>query len=115
MSKELKEFGWLSPMGEFTESPFGHHEESAEKICRQKGFNKEYEEWRAKGLEEEHCLRIKRDFLSIVKGYCLIYNPVGDGGYVVTNTKNLTRKQKDFLYKYFMDTGDRFKAEQFLD
>ena len=24
-------------------------------------------------------------------------------------------KQKDFLYEYFMDKGDRFKAEQFID
>jgi len=29
--------------------------------------------------------------------------------------KNLTKKQKEFLYGYFMDMGDRFKAEQFVD
>jgi site-specific DNA-cytosine methylase len=36
--KEEKEFGWLSPTGVFTESPFGTHEESAEQICEEKGF-----------------------------------------------------------------------------
>ena len=29
-------------------------------------------------------------------------------------TKRLTKRQKEFLYGYFMDMGDRFKAEQFI-
>lgn len=53
--------------------------------------------------------------LSEVKGYCLIHNPSGYTGYIVTNMKNLTKQQKEFLYGYFMDMGDRFKAEQFVD
>lgn len=112
---EEKEFGWLSPTGEFTESPFGHHEESAEEICENKGFNEEYRKWRKERKGEDDCLRLKRDFLSMVKGYCLIHNPSGYGGYIVTHTKNLTRKQKEFLYGYFMDMGDRFKAEQYFE
>lgn len=98
---EIKEFGWLSPMGEFTESPFGTHEESAEEICKRK--------------DGDDCLRLKRDFLSEAKGYCLIHNPAGCGGYIVTNMKSLTKRQRDFLYGYFMDMGDRFKAEQFIE
>lgn len=47
-------------------------------------------------------------------GYCLIHNPTGCGGYIVTNMKSLTKRQKEFLYGYFMDMGDRFKAEQFI-
>lgn len=112
---EEKEFGWLSPTGEFTESPFGQHEESAEEICEKKGFGEEYWKWRKERKDGENCLRLKRDFLSIVKGYCLIHNPSGYGGYIVTNMKNLTKKQKEFLYGYFMDMGDRFKAEQFIE
>lgn len=112
---ESKEFGWLSPAGEFTESPFGCHEESAEEICEKKGFGEEYWKWRKERKDGENCLRLKRDFLSMVKGYCLIHNPSGCGGYIVTNMKNLTKKQKDFLYGYFMDMGDRFKAEQFIE
>lgn len=111
---EPKEFGWLSPAGEFTESPFGHHEESAEEICEKKGFDDEYRKWRKERTGEGNCLYLKRDFLSMVKGYCLIHNPSGYGGYIVTNMRNLTKKQKDFLYGYFMDMGDRFKAEQFV-
>lgn len=109
-----KEFGWLSPIGEFTESPFGRHEESAEKICEKQGFVDEYQKWveDTGGNEIGHLMR---DFLAEVKGYCLIHNPSGYNGYIVTNIRNLTKKQKKFLYEYFMDMNDRFKAEQFLD
>lgn len=109
---ELKEFGWLSPMGEFTESPFGQHEESAEIICKKHGFVDEYWEWVENTDDEIHYLM--RDFLAEVKGYCLIHNPSGYNGYIVTHTRNLTKKQKEFLYAYFIDMGDKFKAEQFL-
>ena len=111
--KEAKEFGWLSPTGVFTESPFGTHEESAEEICERKGFVEEYRKWRKENREKNKYLM--RDFLSEVKGYCLIHNPTGCGGYMVTNMKNLTKQQKEFLYGYFMDMGDRFKAEQFIE
>lgn len=107
-----KEFGWLSPTGEFTESPFGEHEESAEEICEKKGFETEYRAWRQEKLGTGE-MRLYRDFLAEVKGYCLIHNPSGTGGYIVTNIKELTKKQREFLYDYFMDMGDRFKAEQF--
>lgn len=111
---EEKEFGWLSPTGEFTESPFGEHEESAEAICVKKGFESEYRAWRKEKLGER-TLCLYRDFLAEVKGYCLIHNPTGSGGYIVTNIKNLTKRQREFLFDYFMDMGDRFKAEQFIE
>lgn len=108
-----KEFGWLSPEGTFTESPFGTHEESAEMICERKGFVDEYWKW-VKENGDNEIGHLMRDFLSEVKGYCLIHNPTGCGGYIVTNMKSLTKRQKEFLYGYFMDMGDRFKAEQFI-
>ena len=94
--KEEKEFGWLSPTGVFTESPFGTHEESAEQICEEKGFTEEYWNWvkENRGNEINHLMR---DFLSEVKGYCLIHNPSGYTGYIVTNMKNLTKQQIQIL------------------
>lgn len=111
---EAKEFGWLSPTGMFTKSPFGTHEKSAEQICEEKGFVEEYWNW-VKENGDNETNHLMRDFLSEVKGYCLIHNPSGNTGYIVTNMKNLTKPQKEFLYGYFMDMGDRFKAEQFID
>lgn len=109
--KESQPFGWLSPTGIFEEGDFGEHEEVAAEIVRKKGWNKEFRCWD----EENDELKLRRDFLADVKGYCLIHNPYGTGGYIVSHTKPLTKKQKEFLYGYFMDLGDRFKAEQYLE
>ena len=112
--KGPKEFGWLSPTGEFTESSFGKHEESAMQICKEKGFVDEYRKWTQKP-GNKRINYLMRDFLQHVKGYCLIHNPSGFGGYIVTNMKSLTKQQKEFLYTYFKDMGDMFKAEQFYE
>lgn len=109
--KASQPFGWLSPTGKFTEGDFAEHEEVAERIIEKEGFGEEYNEWLMDGEEGMTC----RDFLSNVKGYCLIHNPAGVGGYIVSNVKQLTKKQKEFLYGYFIDIGDRFKAEQYID
>lgn len=104
------DFGWLSPSGNFTESPFGNHEESAYEICQKNGWAEERRSWADEGKNSGLC----RDFISEVKGFCLIHNPAGMGGYIVTYRKPLTKKQGEFLYEYFMDKGDRFKAEIYL-
>jgi hypothetical protein len=106
--KTSQPFGWLSPTGDFTEGDWGDHEEIAFRIIQEKKFTEEY----------EHCDSITgaaRDFLSEVKGYVLIHNPAGFGNYIVSHVKPLTKKQKEFLYGYFMDLGDKWKAEQYLD
>lgn len=106
--KTSQPFGWLSPTGDFTEGDWGEHEEVAYQIISKKGF---YEEW-----DRHHSLtHSARDFLSEVKGYALIHNPSLDGGYIVSHIKPLTKKQKDFLYGYFTDLGDRWKAEKYLN
>ena len=109
VEKLSQPFGWLSPTGQFTEGGFGNHEETAQKIIMARGFESEFRQgayangWTA------------RDFLNKVKGYCLIHNPLGDGGYIVSYRKPLTKQQRKFLYSYFMDMGDYFKAEQFIE
>ena len=107
-AKSSQPYGWLSPTGIFTEGDFGEHDATARKIIRRNGFWEEFCRWRSE--RQGTC----RDFLSEVKGYCLIHNPSGAGGYVVSNVKPVTRKQRDFLYTYFMEIGDRFKAEQYI-
>lgn len=108
--KESQPFGWLSPTGVFTEADFGEHEEVAEKIINLKSWEEEYEVW-----EDQSLTLLCRDFLTEVKGYCLIHNPHHYGGYIISHEKPLTKKQKEFLYGYFIDIGDKFKAEQFMD
>ena len=107
------DFGWLSPTGNFTESPFGHHEESAEEICIKNGWDDEWFRWRQH--YRGNSAAPYRDFLIEEKGFCLIHNPTGCDGYIVTYTKPLTKQQREFLYGYLIDKGDRFQAEQYMD
>ncbi len=89
-------FGWLSPDGHFTESPWGNHEESAEAICEKAGWEAEYRAWRY-----TDDMVLYRDYLVYAKGFCLIHNPSLDGRYTVTHEKPLTKKQREFLYGFF--------------
>lgn len=109
--KDYQPYGWLSPSGKFIEGDFGDHEEIALNIIEEGKFDNEYDEWR---VSKGNYGKLARDFLCEVKGYCLIHNPSGFGGYIVTNIKPLTKKQKDFLFNYFMEIGDTFKAEKYL-
>lgn len=104
--KESQPFGWLSPTGEFTEGDWGEHEAVAYDIIKAKGFK---EEFRRGGYDDT-----SRDFLARVKGYALIHNPAGIGGYIVSHEKPLTKKQKDFLYGYFIDMGDSLMANRYV-
>lgn len=87
----------------------------AEKICEENGWDQEFWEW----FDEEIsavCItsRLMRDFLVYKKGYCLIHDPVGNG-YIVTHKKSLTKKQREFLYDYFVAAGDKTRAKEYLE
>lgn len=106
--KTSQPFGWLSPTGEFTEGDWGEHEQVAFEIIQKKGLE---DDW-----DKNHREYISaRDFLSGAKGYALIHNPSGFGGYIVSHEKPLTKKQKDFLYGYFSDMGDSLMANTYME
>lgn len=106
--KTSQPFGWLSPTGEFTEGDWGEHEQVAFDIIEKKGL---MEDWN-NNHPQYYCAR---DFLSGAKGYVLIHNPTGFGGYIVSHEKPLTKKQKDFLYGYFIDMGDSLIANKYAE
>ena len=58
--------------------------------------------------------RLMRDFLVYEKGYCLIHDPAGTG-YIVTYKKPFTKKQREFLYDYFIAAGDKTRAREYLE
>lgn len=104
--KKSQPFGWLSPTGEFTEGDFAEHEKVAYDIIKAKGFHHEF--------RRESIHDTSRDFLAKEKGYVLIHNPTGYGGYIVSHEKPLTKKQRDFLYGYFIDMGDSLMANKYI-
>lgn len=106
--KKSQPYGWLSPTGEFTEGDWGDHEQVAFEIIERKGLE---DDW-----DKNHREYISaRDFLSGAKGYALIHDPTGLGGYIVSNEKPLTKKQRDFLYGYFIDIGDSLMANKYIE
>lgn len=105
-------YGWLDPTGRFFESPWGTHEHKARNIIDKNGWIDEYMKWDDAGIEG---IRFCRDFLINVKGYVLIDNPNLLFGHTrAVCPEKLTKKQKDFLYKYFMNLGDTLYAETFM-
>lgn len=102
-------FGWLSPMGKFLESEWGTHEGAALEIIEKNGWEADYNNW------DGYAVDFARDYLCSVKGYVLIHNPSMDGGYIVTNMKPLTKKQKEFLYDYFMAVGNCARANHYIE
>ena len=96
---EQKEYAWLSPEGDIHSAEWGCHEMAAQWLCRELGIDSGY--------------RICRDIL-VERGWCLIDDPYDSGRYFVTHKKDLTKKQKDFLYGYFLDMGMKKRAEEFV-
>lgn len=103
-------YGFLTPSGDFIESPWGTHEKSALEIIEKNGWEEEYRTWEFNG---EYSLA--RDFLIYAKGYCLIHNPSAFGvTQVHVPSKGLTKKQKEFLYDYFIKEGNPDRGEYYL-
>ena len=101
-------FGWLSPDGTFVISGWGTHESTAYNIVCEKGWEDDF-------VVKKSDLGIAGDYLCEERGYALIHNPCNDGGYIVTNIKPLTKKQKEFLYDYFVALGNRIRAEHYIE
>lgn len=105
-------FGWVSPLGVFTEGDFGDHEEKAIEIIEKENFKEEYKKWR-----KDNVGLLARDFLVKVKGYVLLHNPYmgGLGKTIASYEKKLTKKQCEFLYDYYLRDGEEGQAKYYLD
>lgn len=105
-----EDWGWLSPAGAFVESDWGSHLEAAARIIKESGWQEEFDAW----YMTQNGMAPENDFLCSVKGWVLIHNPSMDGGYIVTNMKPFTKRQREFLYDYFRARGNVGRAEMYL-
>ena len=101
------DYGWLSPTGDFTPADFSEHEKTAREIIERRGWKGAFRAWvrRHPGIANQ-C----RDYLAEVKGYALIHDPTGQGAYLVSHRKALTKSQNEFLFGYFSDIGKPGRA-----
>ncbi len=105
-------YGWLSPSGDFYESPWGTHEQSAIDLIKKFHWKDEQEEWE----DSKGGSILARDFLNLKKNFILIDNPLLAAGRVTASYDpvKITKKQAEFLYGYFKDLGDDLMADHFI-
>lgn len=115
-------YGWLSPSGEFTEVEFGDHEKWAIDYVKERGYADSHTQFVKKQFDDrrEGCVapirNLHKDFLVYELGFVLLENPA-QGPAIITksDTKRLSKKQKEFLFGYLTDRGRHDEAEEYLD
>ena len=95
--------GWLSPLGDFYETDWGKHGEEAECILQKIGLYASF---------SKQTVLNAGDYLS-GRGYLLLHNP-SRKKLMITHLCPLSDKQRDFLYGYFYDLGEKAEAEKYL-
>lgn len=101
------EYGFLTPRGKFIEVTFAEHESETIKLCT-KLWPKEYSIFRDGTAV---------DFLVEKKGYVLFHNPYawGKTKIQISKTKNLTKKQIEFIFDYYYSHGWYVEAQNFIE
>lgn len=103
-------YGWLEPDGTFHPVEFAEHNGFASTVIKTRGWEEEF------SLSDVGGIYACGDFLTEKKGWVLLHNP-GMGVAFVTSsdTKALTKAQREFLYGYYADRGLLDKAKQYLE
>lgn len=98
-------YGWLDPAGNFYPVEFAEHQSWAWRKAKELGIVKRGELNSGNGGD-----------LLVDRGWALLHNP-GMGVAFVTSsdTKPLTKAQREFLYGYYSDRGLWKQAEQYLE
>lgn len=96
---KYEDYGWLSPDGKFYVSEWGTHQTKAAEIVGNLDLYKDYLK-----TEESEPRLTQADYLSKYKNFILIHSPSQGIPYpTILQGKRLTRKQKEFLYDFYME------------
>ena len=109
-SDSENDYGWLSPTGEFFPEDFGGHQKWAYQYIK-KTWPDEFNGQRGTfgGIINAG------DYL-VEKGWVLLHNPsLGVAFVTQSETKPLTKAQREFLCDYYMQRGQYEKARAFLE
>lgn len=109
--KYTDNYGWLEPDGTFHPVPWCDHQEFAQDTVRERGWWDDFRHW-----DEETFSFLAGDYLTNVKGWVLLHNPGRGVAYVSRDeSKRLTKVQREFLFNYYFDRGEKAKAAEFLE
>jgi len=99
----INRFGWLNPDGKFYPVAL-HHELWASKYVH-KYLGKDYYSQDHWGFG---------DYLE-KRGWILLHNPIGGRARINGCYRKLTKRQKEFLYDYFLKDGQEDEAKAVLE
>lgn len=99
------DYGWLAPDGTFYPVEFANHQSWAHKKLIELG------------VIEKHELSVWNSGDKLVEmGWTLLHNPsMGTAFVTSSDTKPLTKRQKDFLFDYYTKRNKHQKAEEYLE
>lgn len=103
---DFKHYGWLAPDGSYVRADFGDHEQAALKIIDEHDWHQDYY-----SKDDRPCdIYLAGDYLVKERGYALLHNPYGYGYTKLSSPDRLTKRQKEFLYSYFLYEGNTTAA-----
>lgn len=103
-------YGWLEPDGTFHAVEWGRHDGWAADAIKARGWMDEYARSEFGGLYG------RGDFLVGIKGWVLIHNPgLGVAQVTKSDTRPLTKAQREFLFDYYTDRGKNEIAQKYLE
>lgn len=101
------DYGWLEPDGTYHPVEWGHHSDWAREYADEHYPFKDYAYmyWKTDAKGERHHY-VCGDFLVYVLGWVLLDNPMqGIASPKYDKTRGLSKKQKEFLFDYYVDRG----------
>lgn len=99
-----EDYGWLEPSGKFHEVPFGEHQGWAWQKALELGFSGEAFD---RGLGGDVLLE---------HGWVLLDNPgMGLARPTISESKSLTKAQREFLFDYYTERGKHDLAKKYLE
>lgn len=105
-----EDYGWLEPSGAFHPVEWGAHEEWA---CEQVKLKDWFKEWTIHGNGSIHSFG---DFLVYRKGWVLLHNPAqGLARPTASDTRSLTKAQREFLFDYYTERDRPDLAKKYLE
>lgn len=112
--KHKDNYGWLEPDGTFHPADWCEHQQFAWDEIQKRGWEEDFD--RFTDTERGNGIYRCGDYLTYMKGWVLLHNPGRGVAYVTRDeNKRLTKAQREFLFNYYFDRGEKAKAAEFLE
>lgn len=101
--KKEEEYGFISTSGKFYVGEWSTHAELARKIIKENDWV----------VDDIYGQNVAINYLIKDKGFVLVHNPAQIEDCFVVDNGNITEEQRVFLYQYFLDSGNPWRASDY--